>query len=83
MVIGGSRVNIMLDMTQQDVGLANLEPIPFTIQMAVRWRVQVVAIIRDMILVVATIQFYVIFKIIKMEDIVGASPLLLKRPWLR
>lgn len=74
-------MNIMLDKTRS-LGIAAMEPAPFSIQMADQRRVQPIKIIWNIGVKVQDIVFPTVFTVIQMEDAPGAYPLLLRRPLL-
>ena len=79
---GGSGVNILSEQMLAPLGITKWESAPFAVQMADQRRVQPLGLLRGLKMEVCGIKFEIAAVILRMEDISGAYPLLLGRPWL-
>ena len=80
---GGSGVNVLSNSLCAELGITKFESAPFAVKMADQRRVQPLGLVKDLDLDIAGIRFKIAAMVLKMEDISGAYPLLLGRPWLR
>ena len=79
---GGSGVNVLSTSLCAELGISNFESTPFFVKMADQHRVQPLGLVKGLDLDIVGIRYKIAAVMLKMEDISGAYPLLLGRPWL-
>ena len=67
----------------EPLGITKWESALFAVRMADQRRVQPLGLLRGLKMEVSSMKFEIAAVILRMEDISGAYPLLLGRPWLR